>query len=58
MTAPPPPTLHARQFAARAVSSTIQVLDANWHRPHHSSRMNPPISRLALRANSLVKRHP
>lgn len=29
----------------------------NWHRPHHSLQMNPPISRLALSADNLVKHH-
>jgi transposase InsO family protein len=29
----------------------------NWHRPHHALQMNPPISRLALSANNLVRLH-
>jgi len=29
----------------------------NWHRPHHSLKMNPPISRLALSADNLVRHH-
>jgi transposase InsO family protein len=29
----------------------------NWHRPHHSIGLNPPISRLALSADNLVRLH-
>ena len=29
----------------------------NWHRPHHALKMNPPISRLALSADNLVRHH-
>ena len=29
----------------------------NWHRPHHSIGLNPPISRLALSADNLMRLH-
>ena len=29
----------------------------NWHRPHQSLHMNPPIARLALSADNLLRLH-
>ena len=41
----------------RATTLPLWLHRYNWHRPHHSLRMNPPISRLALNADNLVKLH-
>ena len=29
----------------------------NWHRPHHSLKSNPPISRLRLTTDNLLRLH-
>jgi transposase InsO family protein len=41
----------------RAVTLPLWLHRYNWHRPHQSLHMNPPISRLALSADNLVRLH-
>jgi transposase InsO family protein len=45
---------HSRQ---RAATLPLWLHRYNWHRPHQSLHMNPPISRLALSADNLVRLH-
>jgi transposase InsO family protein len=41
----------------RAATLPLWLHRYNWHRPHQSLHMNPPISRLALSADNLVRLH-
>jgi transposase InsO family protein len=46
-----------RHSAERLATLPLWLHRYNWHRPHQSLKMNPPISRLALRADNLVRLH-
>jgi transposase InsO family protein len=46
-----------RRSAERAATLPLWLHRYNWHRPHHSIGLNPPISRLALSADNLVRLH-
>jgi transposase InsO family protein len=46
-----------RHSKERAATLPLWLHRYNWHRPHHSLGMNPPISRLALSADNLVRHH-
>ena len=41
----------------RAATLPLWLHRYNWHRPHHAPQMNPPISRLALSADKVVRLH-
>jgi transposase InsO family protein len=41
----------------RAATLPLWLHRYNWHRPHQSLHMNPPIARLALSADNLVRLH-
>ena len=41
----------------RAAELPIWLHDYNWHRPHGSLNYQPPISRLGLTENNLLKLH-
>ncbi len=41
----------------RAATLPLWLHRYNWHRPHQALHMNPPISRLALSADNLVRLH-
>ena len=46
-----------RRSAERTATLPLWLHRYNWHRPHHSIGLNPPISRLALSADNLVRLH-
>jgi len=46
-----------RHSCERAATLPLWLHRYNWHRPHQSLRMNPPISRLALSADNVVRLH-
>jgi transposase InsO family protein len=43
--------------AERLATLPLWLHRYNWHRPHQSLHMNPPIARLALSADNLVRLH-
>jgi transposase InsO family protein len=46
-----------RRSQERSATLPLWLHRYNWHRPHHSLGLNPPISRLALSADNLVRLH-
>jgi transposase InsO family protein len=42
---------------ARAAKLPVWLHQYNWHRPHGSLRSNPPISRLTLTQDNLLRLH-
>jgi len=46
-----------RRSVERSATLPLWLHRYNWHRPHHSIGLNPPISRLALSADNLMRLH-
>jgi transposase InsO family protein len=46
-----------RRSAERTATLPLWLHRYNWHRPHHSIGLNPPISRLVLSADNLMRLH-
>jgi len=46
-----------RRSGERTATLPLWLHRYNWHRPHHSLGLNPPISRLALSADNLMRLH-
>jgi transposase InsO family protein len=46
-----------RHSSERCATLPLWLHRYNWHRPHWSLKMNPPISRLALSADNVVRLH-
>lgn len=44
-----------RRSTERSATLPLWLHRYNWHRPHHSLGLNPPIARLALSADNLMR---